>query len=178
MGLKSYTQRWPHLNHLKLCALHCTLLSILFKQFAISCRRLLNIRLWFFFFPVAFIVIGVGVYGSKIKDLNHKLGWSFGVTIGGAVLGFVAGIAELIVLLKWEMASLILLEVLSNVCRSLCYWHFRGFFFGGNEKCLAEVNGFIKHTQPPMSVPFCLHLHFISYFKNVLVYCVQIKLNG
>ena len=80
------------------------------------------------FFPVAFIVIGVGVYGSKIKDLHHKLGWSFGVTIGSAVLGFVAGIAELIVLLKWEMAFFILLEVLNNFCRSLCIWHFRGFF--------------------------------------------------
>lgn len=124
-GFQSYT---PHLSHLKLCALHCTLLSILFKHFAFSCRWLLNIRLWFFFFPVAFIVIGVGVYGSKIKDLHHKLGWSFGVTIGSAVLGFVAGIAELIVLLKWEMASFILLEVLNNVCRSLCIWHFRFFF--------------------------------------------------
>lgn len=54
----------------------------------------------FSLFSVVFIIIGVGIYGSKIKDIYYKLGWSFGVTIAGAVLAAVAGIAEVIVLLK------------------------------------------------------------------------------
>jgi hypothetical protein len=50
---------------------------------------------------VVFIVIGVGLYGSKIHNLkyvyyDYDLSWSFGLTVAGAILGFVAGIAEII----------------------------------------------------------------------------------
>ncbi|XP_022333692.2 uncharacterized protein LOC111130757 [Crassostrea virginica] len=76
------------------------LLFLYFFVQSIKQRKYLLIITALTFGAVAFIVIGVGVYGSKIKDLHHKLGWSFGVTVGSAVLGFVAGIAELIVLLK------------------------------------------------------------------------------
>lgn len=54
----------------------------------------------FFFFLVVFIIIGVGIYGFKIKDIYYKLGWFFGVMIVGVVLVVVVGIVEVIVFLK------------------------------------------------------------------------------
>lgn len=78
-------------------------LILLFLYFFVQSmkqRKYLLITIGLTFGAVVFIIIGVGIYGSKIKDIYYKLGWSFGVTIAGAVLAAVAGIAEVIVLLK------------------------------------------------------------------------------
>lgn len=76
------------------------LLFLYFFVQSLKQRRYLLIIIGLTFSAVVFIIIGVGIYGSKIKDIYYKLGWSFGVTIGGAVLAAIAGIAEVVVLLK------------------------------------------------------------------------------
>lgn len=76
------------------------LLFLYFFVQSLKQRRYLLIIIGLTFGAVVFIIIGVGIYGSKIKDIYYKLGWSFGVTIGGAVLAAIAGIAEVVVLLK------------------------------------------------------------------------------
>lgn len=76
------------------------LLFLYFFVQSLKQRKYLLIIIGLTFGAVVFIILGVGIYGSKIKDIYYKLGWSFGVTIAGAVLAAVAGIAEVVVLLK------------------------------------------------------------------------------
>ncbi|XP_048735265.1 uncharacterized protein LOC125650774 [Ostrea edulis] len=81
------------------------LLFLYFFVQSVNQKKYLYIIIALTFGAVVFIVIGVGIYGSKIHNTkyifyNYKLNWSFGLTVAGALLGFIAGIAEIIELRK------------------------------------------------------------------------------
>lgn len=81
------------------------LLFLYFFVDSIKQKKYLYIIIGLTFGAVVCIVIGAAVYGSKIKEIIYvsyvyKLGWSFGLAVAGAILAFVAGIAEIIELRK------------------------------------------------------------------------------
>ncbi|XP_061172524.1 uncharacterized protein LOC133181889 [Saccostrea echinata] len=81
------------------------LLFLYFFVDSIKQKKYLYIIIGLTFGAVVCIVIGVAVFGSKIKETTYvfylyKLGWSFGLAVAGAILAFVAGIAEIVELRK------------------------------------------------------------------------------